>query len=48
MGREKTKLQDEVILRLYRNGKLVETRRTGEESFLSKLLKILNSFLRGD
>ena len=44
MGKEKTKLKDELSIKLYRNGKLVATRETKrKESLLIKILYFLLS-----
>ena len=49
MGKEKTKLNDQVSIKLYRDGKLVETRETSkkQENRLIRILEFLLS-LFGD
>ena len=48
MEKEKTKLKDELSIKLYRNGKLITTRQTKKkEDRLMKILKFLLSLFGG-
>jgi len=44
LTKEEAKLEDELSIKLYRNGKLVEKRHSKEKSRLVKILEFLLSF----